>query len=90
MRDICKIGNLSLGYKTFIDREPTEKDLEICKWHDDGKTKYTIASFDYKKEYKCYVLRSCLDRLKDFNIDWCTFGFLVHEAYRRLEGVDSL
>ena len=89
MRDICKIGNLSLGYKTFIDREATEKDLEICLCNENRKTKFTIASFKHNEEYGCYELNSCLNRLNNFNIDWCVFGYLVHEGYRRLEGVYS-
>ena len=84
-RDIFKLGNLSLCYKTFADNVPVfEDELEICKIEESG-WKYTIASFDYDDEDNCYILNSCGDRLDDNNINWEDFGKLVKKGYEILD-----
>ena len=81
---ILRIDNLALCYKTFVGRETSEKDIEICAFNDDD-TRYTIASFDYNEKQDCYVLNSCCDRLNNEKIDWQVFGDLVIEGYKILE-----
>lgn len=88
--DILKIGNLSLGYVTFIGKEAKEDDLEICQWDLKENYKWTIASFDYNAEYKRYELNSCLDRLNDKNINWKDFGELVQKGYEILNDLEEI
>lgn len=83
--DISKIGNLSLGYKTFFGKKAKEDDLEICQWDSKENYKWTIANFDYNEEYECYELNSCLSRLNDKNINWKDFGELVQKGYEILK-----
>lgn len=80
---IKKIDNLALCYKTFINKESTKKDIEICMFNNDG-TRYTIASFDYDYDKCCYCLNSCCDGLNNNKIDWEVFGLLVKKAYKIL------
>ena len=80
---IKKIDNLALCYKTFIGREPSETDLEICMFNKDG-TRYTIASFQFDEDEICYCLNSCVDRLNSKRIDWEVFGLLVLKGYKIL------
>ena len=82
--DIKRIGNLSLGYKTFLFKDTEPIDLEICMWLDDN-TKYTIASFDYDEFNNLFELNSCADRLNNTKINWEDFGKLVLEGYKILE-----
>ena len=82
--DIKRIGNLSLGYKTYIGKESCEKDIEICQWNLEDGHKWTIASFEYDDDEICYYLKGCGDRLKSKNIDWEVFGLLVQKAYKIL------
>lgn len=44
--EIAKIGNLSLDYKTFIDRKAKENEIEICMWNKDNTNRWTVASFE--------------------------------------------
>ena len=81
---IERIGNLGLCYKSFIGKDTTDKDLEICVFNNDG-TRYTIASFNYDDKEHYYSLDSCGNRLKNDDIDWRIFGELVRKAYKRLE-----
>ena len=53
---IERIGNLALCYKTFLTKEAGEKDLDICMFNSNGRTRYTIASFDYDEDDYCYCL----------------------------------
>ena len=88
--DILKIGNLSLGYVTFIGKEAKEDDLEICQWDLKENYKWTIASFEYNEEYECYELNSCLSRLNDKNINWKDFGELVQKGYEILNDLEEI
>lgn len=81
---IMQLGNIALCYKTFIGKEATKKDIEICKFNDDN-TRYTIASFDYNEKEECYCLNSCVNRLNDKDINWKDFGTLVLQGYSILE-----
>lgn len=81
--EILRIDNLALCYKTFIGKEASEKDIEICAFNDDD-TRYTIASFDYNEKEDCYILKCC-DKLNDEKIDWQVFGDLVLEGYKILD-----
>ena len=89
--DILRLGNLSLGYKTFIGKETKEYDLEICQWDLKENYKWTIASFDCKHEdgYKFYELNSCADRLNNKEIDWYDFGKLVQKGYEILKDLEN-
>ena len=89
--DILNIGNLSLGYKTFIGKESKEDDLEICQWDLKENYKWTIASFYCKNEdgYKFYELNSCADRLNNKEIDWHSFGKLVQKGYEILKDLEE-
>ena len=80
---IKKIDDLALCYKTFINKEPSDNDLEICMFNNDG-SRYTIASFDFDYEEDCYCLNSCCNRLNSKRIDWEIFGLLVWKGYRIL------
>lgn len=82
---IKKIDGLALCYKSFIHKEATDKDLEICMFNKDG-TRYTIASFEYDEDEECYCLNSVVDRLNCKKIDWEVFGLLVLKGYKMLEG----
>lgn len=80
---ILRIDNLALCYKTFVGRETSEKDIEICAFNDDN-TRYTIASFNYNEKEDYYILKFC-DKLNDEKIDWQVFGDLVKEGYKILD-----
>lgn len=80
---IYRIGDYMLGYKVFIQRDAGKDEIEICRYDKDGKTRYTIASFDYNDDNETYEVRSCMDRLND-NIDWDIFGKLVEIGYEHL------
>ena len=80
---IYQMGDYILGYKTFIHRDAAKDEIEICRYDENGKTRYTIASFYYNNDNKTYEVRSCMDRLND-NIDWNTFGKLVEIGYEYL------
>lgn len=81
---IKKIDNLALCYKTFLNKEATDKDLEICAFNSDG-TRYTVASFDYYEDEEYYCLNSCGERLNSKRIDWEVFGLLVLKGYKLLK-----
>lgn len=89
--DILKIGNLSLGYKTFVGKEVKEDDLEICQWDLKENYKWTIASFDCKYEdgIRFYELNSCANRLNNKEIEWENFGKLVQKGYEILKDLED-
>lgn len=89
--EIDRVGNLSLCYKTFINRKHKNDEIEISMWDKDFQSRWTIASFDKDEEYDCYRLNSCLDRLNEEKLNWQDFGELVKKGYKFLgtKGVDT-
>lgn len=80
--EIERIGVLALGYKTFLDREAREDEIEICMWDNDFTHRWTIASFDYNEKEESYYLVGS-EYLVDIK-DWNAFGKLVKKGYEIL------
>lgn len=81
--EIMKIGQLALGYKTFIGREAKEDEIEIYEWSKDFSSRWTVASFKYNEKEEVYNVVSCGDRLSRID-DWEAFGALVEAGYNLL------
>ena len=98
---VRKVGNLSLGYKTFLigmkfkekkldSREGTIEDgLEICQWDPEGTTRWTIASFEYNKHEPCWELSEVGDRLTYEDINPEDFFYLIKLGHMMLENVEG-
>lgn len=83
--EILRLGNLALGYKTFLGREAMEDEIEIYEYDNTFSWRWTIASFEIRED-KTIEIKSCGDRLKNIE-DWNAFGQLVKEGYRILENL---
>ena len=100
IKEILRVGNLSLDYKNFVVFSETGTDvpvmttrradvsegLDIARWLTDS-CRYVIASFRYNHAQGCWELNSIGDRIADEEMDWEAFGKLVRKAYRVLDGI---
>ena len=77
--EIKRIDRLSLGYKTFFNREAFDDEIEICMWDEGFSHRWTIASFNYNETENTYDLLGN-EYLLDVK-DWKAFGELVKEGY---------
>lgn len=79
---VKKINNLALD----IQKTPNRYRLNIMKKNKDSDSWYVICGFDYDKEYYCYQLNACINRLDDKTLDWYDLGCLVNLGYKLLNG----
>lgn len=85
--ELARFGRISVAYKTFINNQLSEDDLELSLWDKDFKSRYTIASFERDFEdndWMGYKLVSCGERLNDEDINYSDFGKAVKFAYKIL------
>lgn len=86
--EIKRVGNLSLCFKTFLNKAAKDTEIDICQWSEDFSNRWTIASFEphYEDDYlEGYELNSCGNRLNDKSLNWKDFGELVKCGYNWLE-----
>lgn len=83
--EIKKIGRLALGYKTFLNREAFDDEIEICMWDEGFSHRWTIASFNYNEQENTYNLIGN-EYLMDIK-DWDAYGKLVKEGFKYLEKI---
>ena len=81
---------LGLTTRTFINKESSLEDgLNIVQYLRDGSDNcWVIAEFVYNDDECCWEIHSICDRLNDTEIDWETFGKLIHIGYGILEWVN--
>ena len=85
--ELARFGRISVAFKTFIDREAKEDEIELSLWNKNFKSRWTIASFEKDFEdddWMGYKLVSCGERLNNEDINYSNFGKAVKFAYEIL------